>query len=439
MAGEKGRKFASFVLLFGLLLLSPSAGAPLISIAQSQLQPQPQPAALEVAVTVAIGSEAIPYGGTGTVRISVSGVPEPGLKNVQVGPQGALTFDPAVVRLVDIHGVNSYIAYSHFPLARVNESGALGFTAAKFKPPFLTEGDIVELEFQALGKPGDTTELELTQFDLLRDADGNDLPYVVVPGRLIISPVPPEAQFAFSPSSPTTQDAVQFTDQSTDLDGTIVTWEWDFGDGTTSSVQHPTHRYADDGSYTVTLTVTDDDHLSDSTSKVITIANVGPRAAFTYSPRCPTIYDVVRFTDQSTDPDGEIVSWAWEFGDGASSTQPSPTHRYPAPGTYTVSLVLTDDDGASATTRKEIEVLPLRGDVNGDGLVNVIDVRLVKQFAHGLVELPPPSRRAADVAAPCGPPYDRTTITAEDARMIAQFAIGLVSEAQFECPSYCSP
>ncbi|NIM11614.1 MAG: PKD domain-containing protein, partial [Candidatus Aminicenantes bacterium] len=65
---------------------------------------------------------------------------------------------------------------------------------------------------------------------------------------------------------------VNFTDTSTD-DGTIVSWLWDFGDGNTSTEQNPTHTYAADGTYTVTLTVTDDDSLTDSVSKIITVAD----------------------------------------------------------------------------------------------------------------------------------------------------------------------
>jgi hypothetical protein len=72
----------------------------------------------------------------------------------------------------------------------------------------------------------------------------------------------PEANFQFSPREPSAADDVAFTDLSSDPDGTIVAWRWDFGDGTRSNEQHPRHRYGRDGEYEVCLTVTDDDGAS---------------------------------------------------------------------------------------------------------------------------------------------------------------------------------
>jgi PKD repeat protein len=83
---------------------------------------------------------------------------------------------------------------------------------------------------------------------------------------------PPTADFTYSTSGLT----VDFTDQSTDSDGTVVAWSWDFGDGNTSTQQNPTHTYASDGTYTVTLTVTDDDGATDSISKDVTVTSGSP-------------------------------------------------------------------------------------------------------------------------------------------------------------------
>jgi PKD repeat protein len=79
---------------------------------------------------------------------------------------------------------------------------------------------------------------------------------------------PPTADFSYSTSGLT----VDFTDQSTDSDGTVVAWSWDFGDGNTSTQQNPTHTYASANTYTVTLTVTDDDSATDSVSKSVTVS-----------------------------------------------------------------------------------------------------------------------------------------------------------------------
>jgi hypothetical protein len=107
----------------------------------------------------------------------------------------------------------------------------------------------------------------------------------------------------------------------------------------------------------VSLTVTDDDGATDEISKEITVTNVQPLADFTYTPENPSTEDIIQFTDTSTDPDGTIVSWFWDFDDGNTSTQPNPTHQYAEEGTYEVRLNVTDNDGASDEVSKEIEVV----------------------------------------------------------------------------------
>jgi len=163
---------------------------------------------------------------------------------------------------------------------------------------------------------------------------------------ITVTNAPPQADFSYSPADPTTQDIVSFTDTSTDFDGTVVSWSWDFGDGATSTDQNPTHQF-DDGTYTVTLTVTDDDGGIDSFFDVVTVTNIDPTAEFTFSPSNPSTADTVQFTDQSTDSDGTVVSWSWDFGDGATSTDQNPTHSNSDDGTYTITLTVTDDDGAT--------------------------------------------------------------------------------------------
>ncbi len=147
-----------------------------------------------------------------------------------------------------------------------------------------------------------------------------------------------------------------FTDESTDSDGTVVSWDWDFGDGNTSTAQNPSHSYAAGGSYTVSLTVTDNDGLTDSTSLEVTVTDPGvnspPTAAFSSS--CTDLE--CDFTDTSSDSDGSVVSWDWDFGDGNTSTAQNPSHSYAAAGTYTVTLTVTDDDGATDSTSTDVTV-----------------------------------------------------------------------------------
>ncbi|MFC2140882.1 PKD domain-containing protein [Acidobacteriota bacterium] len=169
--------------------------------------------------------------------------------------------------------------------------------------------------------------------------------------------LPPIADFTYIINDLT----VSFTDTSTDPDGIIVGLLWDFGDGTTSTEQNPVHTYAAAGTYTVTLTVTDDDGATGSVSKDITVTepNLPPIADFTYTVSNLT----VTFTDNSYDPDGVIVSWLWDFGDGNTSTEQNPVHTYAAAGTYTVTLTVTDDDGASSSVSKIITVIVNGGEI----------------------------------------------------------------------------
>ncbi len=87
------------------------------------------------------------------------------------------------------------------------------------------------------------------------------------------------------------------------------------------------------------------------------LANEPPQASFTYFPAQPDTLDAVQFIDTSSDPDGAIISWYWDFGDGESSTIRNPSHRYAEPGFFVVSLTVTDNEGASAIYSTTITVV----------------------------------------------------------------------------------
>ena len=135
---------------------------------------------------------------------------------------------------------------------------------------------------------------------------------------------------------------------SSDSDGTVVAYAWDFGDGTTSTTAKPSHTYATTGDKTVTLTVTDDDGVIGSATKTVAVTgNAAPKAVFTSKvAKLAVTFD----GSGSNDSDGAVVSYAWDFGDGASSAVQKPSHTYASAGDKTVTLKVTDDDGATDTS-----------------------------------------------------------------------------------------
>ncbi len=136
---------------------------------------------------------------------------------------------------------------------------------------------------------------------------------------------------------------------STDADGTISGYAWDFGDGATGTGPNPNHTYALEGTYQVKLTVTDDDGATGVVTNPVTVvrpANVLPTAAF--STGVNKLALSVDASD-SADTDGTIVSYAWDFGDGTTGTGQTTSHTYLAADTYTVGLTVTDDRGGAAT------------------------------------------------------------------------------------------
>ncbi|GEM_PF-834525 len=149
--------------------------------------------------------------------------------------------------------------------------------------------------------------------------------------------------FTYSPSSPYAGQTVQFTDTST---GNPTSWQWDFGDGSSSTLQNPTHAYSNSGTYTVTLRVANSAE-SKTTSKTITVKPV-VQADFSFSPTNPTVGTSVQFTDKST---GNIASWSWKFGDGSTSTQQNPAHAYSAAGSYNVTLTVSDGTTSNSMTQ----------------------------------------------------------------------------------------
>jgi PKD repeat protein len=231
------------------------------------------------------------------------------------------------------------------------------------------------------GPPSGNSQEDETMLSLLATPAGTDFSNAVartvtirlVPSGVILPPAGrPIARFSFAPTGPTEGQDVSF-DASGSLDcpsgvSTVeqcaavgsksgLAYAWDFGDGTTGTGVQATHRYARAGSYTVALTVTNERGNSDRTTSFVNVgAGTRPTASFNFSPNNPEVGQSVFFNaSASTAGVGRvIVSYDWTFGDGASGEGATITHRFGTPGTWTVTLTVTDDLGKTGTVSQGV-------------------------------------------------------------------------------------
>jgi len=165
------------------------------------------------------------------------------------------------------------------------------------------------------------------------------------------SNTPPAAAFTTSCDTLT----CTFADGSSDADGQVIAYAWDFGDGTAAATtKDAQHTYAAANTYTVSLTVTDDGGAANGVTKSVQVtrANVPPTANFTSS--CAELE--CSFTDLSSDGDGTLVGFDWDFGDGAGAAIRNPIHAYASAGIYVVRLTVTDNGRATASHGQQVTV-----------------------------------------------------------------------------------
>jgi len=163
----------------------------------------------------------------------------------------------------------------------------------------------------------------------------------------------PTADFGVAPRSGELPLSVDFTDLSEPGTSAISSWSWNFGDGGTSSQQHPSHTYNTAGTYTVSLRVTTAVGYDEETKTNYITVKQGPTADFSGTPRSGEAPLSVQFTDLSTAGSWPITSWSWDFGDGGTSTQRNPSHTYNSTGAYTVSLSVVTSVGSDTETKTD--------------------------------------------------------------------------------------
>jgi len=189
--------------------------------------------------------------------------------------------------------------------------------------------------------------------------------------------VAPVAAFSGTPLSGSAPLSVTFTDQSLNSPSS---WNWDFGDGGTSTLRNPMHVYSP-GTYTVSLTVQNGfgSDIEVKTNYISVGPGVPPVTDFTGTPRVGLPPLQVTFTDISQNtPD----TWSWNFGDGGTSSVQNPTHQFQNPGFYTISLTATNAYGSDAEVKVNyIQVIEggpcgyyVVGDYNGDNSFNIADI-----------------------------------------------------------------
>ena len=145
--------------------------------------------------------------------------------------------------------------------------------------------------------------------------------------------------------------------ESYDIDGDVEFYYWNFDDGYTSSQATADHEYKNSGTYNVSLKIIDD--LNDITTVYYTIEVINrlPIVNFQYfTPGTGTTLATFEFTDLSFDHDGDIEQWNWDFGDGGTSDLQNPDYQFDLPGTYDVTLSVTDDQDGTNSTTLAIEV-----------------------------------------------------------------------------------
>lgn len=172
----------------------------------------------------------------------------------------------------------------------------------------------------------------------------------------------PVASFTYTPSSGQSPLTVSFNASSShDPDGTIVTYQWAFGDGTNGTGVTTSHIYTttSNRTYSVTLTVTDNGGSEATETHVVSVTppppNSPPVASFTRTPSSGEAPLSVSFNASgSYDSDGSITSYTWSFGDGGSGAGVTASHTYSSAGAYTARLTVTDNDGATGIATHSI-------------------------------------------------------------------------------------
>jgi len=196
--------------------------------------------------------------------------------------------------------------------------------------------------------------------------------------RTIIVNTPPIANF--SNSLGCYKDDVIFTDLSTSSSGNIVSWGWNFSDGTTSTLQNPSHGFSIPGFFTVSLNITNEFGCSASVQKSVQVYDP-PTANFNYTFDCST--NQVSFIGASTSSGVTLTNWQWNFGDGQLSNTENPNHTYTAAGIYQVQLIVGSSTNCSDTIVRDITIYSITAEFDYQNACSNANIPFIDQSIVG--------------------------------------------------------
>ncbi|PKA98764.1 PKD repeat protein [Flavobacteriaceae bacterium MAR_2009_75] len=169
----------------------------------------------------------------------------------------------------------------------------------------------------------------------------------------------PIAKISTSTSSGLVPLEVKFTGSASTDDKSIKSYAWNFKDGNSSNASNPTHTFTEAGSYSVELTVTDEQGLTDKETVTISVTepeNEAPNAKISANVSSGQVPLEIKFTGSESTDDNSVKSYAWNFKDGQTSTVSNPTHTFDKSGTFAVELKVSDEQGLSDTETITIKV-----------------------------------------------------------------------------------
>jgi len=194
--------------------------------------------------------------------------------------------------------------------------------------------------------------LDQTRLDkLLITNDLNYVPDEIGPGV--------SALYNISNLNPSLNANIQFdASDSMSTEGKIISYDWDFGEGSTASGKSVSHSYKKTGEFNIKLTVKDNQGLSGRLIETLTVYTDDPVAGFSYSPDRSEKNEGIGFNaSPSFDPNGMIENYEWDFGDGSAGFGKKIKHSYSLPGEYNVKLTITDSEGKTVGKTRLVTVI----------------------------------------------------------------------------------